>query len=398
MEELTLSYNHISIPGLGKLLERLAPRNLRSLDLRGCVLEPEAVPHLAAFFSSPRCRSIETLDVCYNHLGHKGIFAFFDALMENNFTIQQIEVTYGNLEHMDRPDVSEEELAMPYHVRGRIYQPSGIRHYGIRFPVTTEMDEDIPEMQQADLLHIMPVTRRKFLERNRSLYTRVGLSAMQLLPIARIFIHARPPVSEAEVAELEAAAAVSRERLKTRKRKCECLKFRSIWEPTDKYVKCTNGISLYETLYNAPKTIPVKRVAVKGRKTIKGKKEITISKPKIVCRYCVANEQPHPDLEPFPLLKLPRDLQLRVARFSCDDETALSDAQWDRLVGYASHPDSLAQRGAEFKTFFHGIEVGSQVYKFMMGEFIREWRGRLGLAGWESNTANLRFMKEMRQE
>ncbi|KAL1408988.1 hypothetical protein Q8F55_005807 [Vanrija albida] len=395
LDQLTLNYNPISVSGLAQFLQRLAPSKLRTLDLRGCIFEPAAVPFLAAFFSSPRCRSIESLDLSYNHFGYKGIVVLLDALMKHNFTLQQLELCYGGKEDMDEVERPAAEKGMPFHIRGRLAQPRGVKYFGTEFPTTTEMDEDIPDVEQEYLLDTMPMSRRAFLERNRNLYTRVGRSAVQLLPITRIVIHARPPVSAEEVEQLALAAAESRQRLLSRTRRCECDRLRT--SATGKWVKVDNGISVWSQQQTTAK-VPTSKRGPKGRKIMKAKDKNTTGNPKPKCRFCASFERPQPDLDPFPLLKLPRSLQLRVVRFSCDDETDLSDAQWDRLVGYASHPDSLAQRAAEFKAFFNGIEAGSRVYDFMMGEFVREWRGRLGLAGFEANTANLRYMKEMRRE
>lgn len=84
----------------------------------------------------------------------------------------------------------------------------------------------------------------------------------------------------------------------------------------------------------------------------------------------------------FPLLKLPPEVQLVVARHCSRDAYAMSDDQWARLVSHAQDPTSLAKMGVRMRKAEQTVQFG--VARTYMGQEVREaWLGEMGCEWWE---------------
>lgn len=101
------------------------------------------------------------------------------------------------------------------------------------------------------------------------------------------------------------------------------------------------------------------------------------------------SEAPAP-LGSFPLLRLPRELQLVVARHCSGDAEALSEAQWSRITTYAGERASLARmaersRLALFASATGPTRAARLERKTKMLEVLDEWRSRYRCDQWEIN-------------
>jgi hypothetical protein len=91
-----------------------------------------------------------------------------------------------------------------------------------------------------------------------------------------------------------------------------------------------------------------------------------------------------PDAAPpphFPLLELPPEVQLVIARHASQDADALSDDQWARLVSHAKDPASLGKMAARMKRAQQSVQFGARNYR---EQEVREaWLGEMGCEWWE---------------
>ncbi|TXT10721.1 hypothetical protein VHUM_02226 [Vanrija humicola] len=102
-----------------------------------------------------------------------------------------------------------------------------------------------------------------------------------------------------------------------------------------------------------------------------------------------ASSEPAP-LESFPLLRLPQELQLVVARHCSGDAEALSEAQWTRIITYAGERASLKRMAERSRLALVDAATGPSraarhERKAKMLEVLEEWRTRHRCDQWESN-------------
>lgn len=84
----------------------------------------------------------------------------------------------------------------------------------------------------------------------------------------------------------------------------------------------------------------------------------------------------------FPLLDLPPEVQLVIARHCSRDAYAMSDDQWARLVSHAQDPKSLGKMAARMKKAQQKVQFG--VARDYMSQDVREgWLGEMGCEWWE---------------
>lgn len=88
---------------------------------------------------------------------------------------------------------------------------------------------------------------------------------------------------------------------------------------------------------------------------------------------------------PFPLLRLPREIQLLIARYCTEDETALSESQWRRVIRHASDPDSLSRKARDWAAWCHRVKARVPMEKRLVREFLWTQMKELGCFSWEWN-------------
>ncbi|BEI80536.1 hypothetical protein CcaverHIS002_0110650 [Cutaneotrichosporon cavernicola] len=92
-----------------------------------------------------------------------------------------------------------------------------------------------------------------------------------------------------------------------------------------------------------------------------------------------------PDAAPpphFPLLELPPEVQLVIARHSSQDADALADDQWARLVGHAKDTTSLSKMATRMKRAQQSVQFGDA--RNYREQAVREaWLGEMGCEWWE---------------
>ncbi|KAL1408987.1 hypothetical protein Q8F55_005806 [Vanrija albida] len=101
------------------------------------------------------------------------------------------------------------------------------------------------------------------------------------------------------------------------------------------------------------------------------------------------SETPVP-LASFPLLRLPQELQLVVARHCSGDAEALSEAQWSRITTYAGERASLGRMAERSRLALFAAATGPGraarlERKTKMLEVLDEWRSRYRCDQWELN-------------
>ncbi|KAL1408996.1 hypothetical protein Q8F55_005820 [Vanrija albida] len=87
----------------------------------------------------------------------------------------------------------------------------------------------------------------------------------------------------------------------------------------------------------------------------------------------------------FPLLELPRELQLLVGRHCSRDAEAFSEAQWLRVLAHALDPTSLPRRAERARATERCSGLRSSKSWVTNGSMVEEWREEVGCMSWELN-------------
>ncbi|WOO82744.1 uncharacterized protein LOC62_04G006225 [Vanrija pseudolonga] len=108
------------------------------------------------------------------------------------------------------------------------------------------------------------------------------------------------------------------------------------------------------------------------------------------------NSQP---TEPhFPLLELPRELQLLVGRHCSQDAEAFSEAQWLRVLAHALDPSSLSRRAERARVAERCAGLRSSKSWVTKGTMVEEWREEVGCVAWELNQPAEAWQRNQKQD
>lgn len=102
----------------------------------------------------------------------------------------------------------------------------------------------------------------------------------------------------------------------------------------------------------------------------------------VAARVLADTEESRSSTPVFPLLELPAEVRLHIARHCSGDAYALSDAQWARVRAHAAERGSVANLGRRMRSATGKAEPGvAQMYKGW--EVKAEWLEEMGCEWWE---------------
>lgn len=152
--------------------------------------------------------------------------------------------------------------------------------------------------------------------------------------------------------------------------------------------------ALRERVRNAAKRVimPLRLIAHAKRPPVTGKRKRDDGEE------AADSASPHPTEPHFPLLDLPRELQLLVGRHCSQDAEAFSEAQWLRVLAHALDPTSLSRRAERAGVAERCGGLRSSKSWVTKGTMVEEWREEVGCVAWELNQPAEAWQRNQKQD